>query len=117
LVCGDGLITQDELCDTNATNNNLLPGQYCENQNGQCVLVTENITNRVCMEYTTDLGTGEQCVNVMVNYEQEEDVMCESLESEYGVVIADEDGDGSMEFVCYAESGLIADEITIDCNN
>jgi hypothetical protein len=72
------------------------------------------------MQYTTDLGTGEQCVSVLVNYEQEEineDVMCESLESEYGIVIADDDGDGSMEFTCYAQSGLVADEIKIACNN
>jgi hypothetical protein len=69
------------------------------------------------MEYTTDLGTGEECVTVTIQHEELLDVQCESLESEYGVVITDDDGDGSMEFTCTTVSGEIADEIRIDCGN
>ncbi len=118
LACGDGLITQTEVCDTNGQIGNMLPWQHCEEYNGQCILVTENITNTVCMEYTTDLWTGEQCMSVVVAYEEELlEAQCSHLSAPYSTVIVDEDMDGDMEFTCTSVDNVIADEIRINCGN
>ena len=119
LVCGDGLITQNEVCDTNWQIWIFLPWQHCEERNWQCIVVTEDITNTVCMSYTTSLSTGEQCMSVTVNYDQEDilDAQCRLLSSPYGVVIVDEDNEGSMQFTCVTENDLTANEIRINCGN
>ena len=118
LECGDGLITQWEPCDVNGQIWDMLPWQYCEEQNGQCVIVTEDIINTVCMEYITDIWTGEQCVSVTVPYEESVlQAQCSQLSSQYGVVIVDEDNDGEMQFTCDTVDSVVADEITINCGN
>lgn len=119
LVCGDGLITQNEVCDTNWQIWTFLPWQHCEERNWQCLLITENITNTVCMSYTTSLWTGEQCMSVTVDYDQEDilEAQCRYLSAPYWVVIVDEDNEWSLEFTCVSEDNVVADEIRIDCGN
>lgn len=118
LECGDGLITQDEVCDTNGQIWNMLPWQHCEEQNWQCVVVTETLTNTVCIEYVSDFGTGEQCMSVTIDYDEEDLwAQCRYLSSPYGVVIVDEDNEWDMDFTCVTENWEIADEIRIDCGN
>jgi hypothetical protein len=55
-LCGDGLITKDEQCDTSLS---LPAGQICENQNNKCILKV-NLVNRACITY--DDGTMGDCV-------------------------------------------------------
>lgn len=117
LVCGDGLITQDEVCDTNGQIWNILPWQHCEEQNGQCVLVTDNIINTVTMSYVTDLWTGHLSASVTADYQELDDVQCSALTSPYGVVILDDGLEWNMDFTCTTVDGKIADEIKIDCGN
>ncbi len=116
--CGDGLITQWEPCDINGQIWDMLPWQHCEEQNGQCVIVTEDIINTVCMEYTTDLWTGEQCMSMIVPYEELTlQAECSHMSAPYSVVIVDEDNEWEMPFTCETVDNIVADEIIIDCGN
>lgn len=65
-VCGDGLLTRTETCDTQGNLGVLYSGQVCENQQGMCVLRTTSIINNACInyQYTNALGvttTGQVC--------------------------------------------------------
>ena len=69
LVCGDGLITQTEQCDTLWNLGVLFSGQVCENQQWVCVLRTDTIINNACInyQYINQLGwitTGQACSSV-----------------------------------------------------
>ncbi len=69
LVCGDGLLTRNEPCDTLGNLGVLFSGQVCENQQGMCVLVTQAIINNACInyQYANPLGgitTGQACSSV-----------------------------------------------------
>ena len=66
LVCGDGILTRTEVCDTQGNIGVLYSGQVCQNQQGACVLVTQSIINNACInyQYTNPLGgitTGQAC--------------------------------------------------------
>ena len=69
LVCWDGLITQNEQCDTLWNLGVLFSGQVCENQQWACVLRTDSITNNACInyQYINEIGwitTGQACSSV-----------------------------------------------------
>lgn len=49
-ACGDGMLTKTETCDTNGQLG-VMTGQECQNQQGQCVVVTKFIANIACAEY------------------------------------------------------------------
>lgn len=118
LSCGDGLITQTEMCDTNGQIWDMLPGQHCEDIAGMCTIVTDGILNVVNMEYTTYLWTWFLTDSVLVDYEMAlPDMQCNSLTSDFGVVIVDEDNQWDMEFTCNTVDGLQAQEIKIVCEN
>lgn len=66
MICGDGVLTRTETCDTAGNLGVLYSGQVCENQQGTCVLVTQVIMNRACInyQYNNPLGgivTGQSC--------------------------------------------------------
>lgn len=50
-VCGDGLLTRTETCDTQGNLGVLFSGQVCQNQQNMCVLVTQSIINKACVNY------------------------------------------------------------------
>ncbi|MCX6825123.1 MAG: hypothetical protein NTY80_02755 [candidate division SR1 bacterium] len=69
LVCGDGLVTRNEPCDTQGNIGVLYSGQVCQNQQGSCMLVTQSIVNNACInyQYNNPLGgvtTGQTCSSV-----------------------------------------------------
>lgn len=119
LVCGDGLITQNELCDTNWQIWTFLPWQHCEERNWQCTLVTEDITNTVCMNYVTSAGTWEQCMTVTVDYQQTEvtDALCDSITSPSNTIVVGSNNQWSMNFTCSSQNNVVANQIRIDCGN
>ena len=56
-VCGDGLITRTEPCDTAGQIGLTISGQVCENHGGFCVAVTKDIVNTACLDYRFTLGS------------------------------------------------------------
>lgn len=50
-VCGDGIITRTEPCDTLGNVGVFYSGQVCENQQGVCILKTQSIINNACITY------------------------------------------------------------------
>jgi len=71
LVCGDGLLTRTEVCDTQGNLGVLYSGQVCENQQGMCVLRTQSIINNACInyQYTDAFGvviSGQACDDAIV---------------------------------------------------
>lgn len=51
LICGDGVLSRNEPCDTQGNLGVLYTGQVCENQQGACVLRTNSIINLACINY------------------------------------------------------------------
>lgn len=51
MICGDGVLTRTETCDTAGNIGVAFSGQVCENQQGMCVLVTQAIINNACVNY------------------------------------------------------------------
>ncbi|MEI7562451.1 MAG: hypothetical protein WCJ39_01675 [bacterium] len=58
MVCGDGLLTRNEVCDTQGQLGVIISGQVCENQQNTCVLVTKYIVNTACLTYQVGTQTG-----------------------------------------------------------
>ena len=117
LICGDGLVTQNEVCDTNWQIWNILPWQRCENVNGQCVLVTDEIINTVCMNYTTSVWTGEQCMSVAVLYEEDKGLQCNALLPTNSLIVVNDTNQWSVNLTCSSQNNMIANQIKIDCGN
>ena len=117
LECGDWLLTQSELCDTNGQIWSLLSWQHCDNIDGICTVITDDVINTVCMDYTTSIWTGKQCMTVSIPYGDDEDARCNGLFSPYRVVIVWDDNEWSMQYTCNTVSGIVADEIRINCGN
>ncbi len=69
LICGDGILTRTEQCDTQGNLGVIYSGQTCENQQWQCVLVTHAIVNLACVNYQYSnpawgIFTGQSCSSV-----------------------------------------------------
>lgn len=63
------MLTRTEACDTQGNLGVVFSGQTCENQQGQCVLVTNAIVNLACVnyQYVNPAGgffTGQSCSSV-----------------------------------------------------
>lgn len=116
-VCGDGLITRTEVCDTQADLGILYAGQTCENQQGQCVLVTHNITNNACInyQYTNNLGvltTGQSCSSATLP------LTAASCAIMTGTAPQTTNDGYEIEYTCRGNSFASATTpITIDCGN
>lgn len=121
LECGDWLITQNEPCDTNWQIWDLLPWQHCEELNWQCRIVTDVITNTVCMNYSTNEWNWQQCMNTTIDYNQPEIpetwAQCNSITAPSRIAIVDENNQWELEFTCNTQDNTIANEILIDCGN
>jgi len=118
LVCGDGVITQTEQCDTNGQIGNMLPWQVCQMINGQCQVVTTSIINTVCMQYNTNIWTGNQCVSVPVDYETiYTSAQCDLIASPSNTIIVNNNNQWSMNFTCSSQNNVIANQIIINCGN
>lgn len=117
MVCGDGLITRTEVCDTQSSMSAFFAGQTCENQQGQCVLVTNSIINNACInyQYTNTLGvsiTGQSCDSIDVALTQ---ASCVSLT---GTTPEATQNGYEIEYTCRGNSSSSATTpITIDCGN
>ncbi len=113
LSCGDGLITQNEVCDT-ASSEWLLPWQHCANN---CMsIVTDTIVNTACIEYCSESWCGKICDDAVVHY-GEQDYKCESISSPWSIVELDENDKWKMRFTCKTSNGYVANSIKIDCGN
>lgn len=114
LQCGDGFVTQNEVCDTFGQVGVLYSGQVCENVNNACVLNTQYIINTACFEYTSNLGTGQTCTTNTIAFVPAK-AQCTALTAPHTTVIVDANNQWSMDFSC-AASGT-AQTIVIDCGN
>ncbi len=118
-VCGDGLITRTEPCDTNGQIGIGLSGQVCENHGGFCVAVTKDVINSACLDYRYANGSGHICDSK--EFPLTENVgQCQSL-TVHGsnIILADSSSNnyvGNADFTCTTQAG-IAQTIVIDCGN
>lgn len=116
LVCGDGLITQNEQCDTEGNLGVLFSGQVCENQQGVCVLRTDHIINRACInyQYTNNLGittTGQACDEVMIP------LVNASCSIMTGAAPVATNNGYDVNLTCRASNATATTPIIIDCGN
>jgi hypothetical protein len=104
--CGDGLLTQNEVCDT-ALSMNYWTGLACENQWWACILVTKFISNTACIQ-TLD-GT-EVCSNqAIINLNEPK---CKTLE-----VRKPSANSSSIDAICFGQYTSAYTLIGIDCGN
>lgn len=118
LVCGDGLLTRDEPCDTQGQLGVLYSGQTCENQQGQCILVTNSIINVACINYSfaDPLGGGrivEQQLCSTVNTALT-NASCTSLT---GSAPEATNNGYTINYTCKGANATSTTPITIDCGN
>ena len=116
LVCGDGAITRTEPCDTQGNLGVLFSGQVCENQQGVCVLVTQNIINNACInyQYNNPLGgitTGQTCSYVQAAITN---ASCNTMTRSDPVIT---NNGYTINFACTANNATATTPITIDCGN
>ena len=113
LQCGDWFITQNEACDT-ASNEWLLQWQHCADD---CMsIITDNIINTACIEYSSQRWNGELCDDAII-YIWDQNYACESLTSSSSTIPIDDDGNWSVTFSCSASNDQVASTIVIDCGN
>jgi len=115
-VCGDGLITRNEPCDTQGQLGVLYSGQVCENQQGICVLRTEAIINLACInyQYPNPLGgvyTGQSCSSVNIPLTH---ASCTSLTGSTPIVTSN---GFSVNYTCKGNNTSATTPITIHCGN
>lgn len=115
-VCGDGLLTRNEPCDTLWNIGVLFSGQVCENQQGICVLRTESIINNACInyQYTNALGvitTGQDCSEVSLPLTN---ASCSSMT---GTAPLPTSNGYNVNLTCTATNATPTTPITIDCGN
>lgn len=117
MVCGDGLLTRNEVCDTQGNIGVLYSGQTCENQQWQCVLVTNAITNLACINYSFVNPLGgparqeQSCSSVNTAITS---ASCASLTG--STPTATSNG-YSIAYTCRGNSTNDATPITINCGN
>ena len=116
LVCGDGLLTRNETCDTLWNLGVLYSGQVCENQQGVCVLVTQTIMNNACInyQYTTPLGwitTGQSCSSVNTT------LMNSTCSTMTGSTPTTTNNGYDINYTCKANNATSTTPISIDCGN
>jgi len=116
-VCGDGLLTRNEPCDTLWNLWILYSGQVCENQQGICVLRTTSIINNACVnwQYTTQLGamvTGQACSSVTVPLMN---ATCNSMT--WSAPITNNTSWYTTNLTCKTANATATTPITIDCGN
>jgi len=115
-VCGDGLMTRDEQCDTQGNLGVLYSGQVCENQQGRCVLRTNAIVNLACVNYqypnpAGGVFTGQSCSSVNTALVG---ASCTSLTG--STPVATSNG-FAINYSCRGNSTTDTTPIVIDCGN
>jgi uncharacterized repeat protein (TIGR01451 family) len=104
--CWDGLLTQNEVCDT-ALNINYWTWLACENQWGTCVLVTKFISNTACIQ---TLDWIDVCSNqAIINLNEPK---CKTLE-----VRKPSANSSSINAICFGQYTSAYTLIGIDCGN
>lgn len=116
LVCGDGMLTRNEQCDTAGNLGVLFSGQVCENQQGSCVLVTQAIINvaRITYQYPNPQWwyiTGEAWSSVSAPLQN---ASCSAMTG--STPISTTNG-YDTNFTCRGTSTLPTTPISIDCGN
>lgn len=118
-MCGDGLITRTEPCDTAGMIGLTISGQVCENHGGFCVAVTKDIVNTACLDYRFTLGSGRICSSVQFPIAEDVGQCKELIVHGSSIILADESNGhyrGTASFTCDAQNG-VASTIAIDCGN
>ncbi len=115
-VCGDGLLTRTELCDTAGNIGVLFSGQVCENQQNMCVLRTTSIINNACInyQYINNLGvltTGQDCDEVILPLMN---AACEIMTGAAPIVTSN---GYDVNLSCKASNATPSTPIIIDCGN
>ncbi|HMS91198.1 MAG TPA: hypothetical protein PKC87_03205, partial [Candidatus Absconditabacterales bacterium] len=115
-VCGDGLLTRTEMCDTAGNIGVLFSGQVCENQQGMCILRTTSIINKACInyQYINNLGvvtTGQDCDEVELPLVTPS---CASMTGSSPIVT---NNGYDVNLNCRANNATANTPITIDCGN
>lgn len=116
LVCGDGILTRTEPCDTAGQLGVLYSGQVCQNQLGACVLITQSIVNNACIsyQYNNPLGgiiTGQSCSSVNAALMN---ATCSTMTGSTPVVT---NNGYTINFACTASNATPTTPISIDCGN
>lgn len=116
LICGDGILTRNEPCDTQGNLGVLYSGQVCESQQGVCVLRTNAIINLACInyQYPNPLGgmtTGQSCsaVNIPITGST-----CQTMRGEAPITTSD---GYKITYTCTGSNTTATTPITIDCGN
>lgn len=111
-VCGDGLLTRTEVCDTVGQLGVVMSGQICENQQNSCVLVTKYIVNTACFNYQVGTQTGGPiCSSVQIPLA---DASCNTLSA--NTPVSNTNG-YSVALSCQGSGTVATTPITIDCGN
>lgn len=116
LICGDGILTRTESCDTQGNLGVVFSGQTCENQQGQCVLVTNAIVNLACVnyQYVNPAGgffTGQSCSSVNTA------LMNASCTSMTWSAPTATNAWYTINYTCRGSNTLATTPITINCGN
>lgn len=116
LICGDGVLTRTEPCDTQGNLGVLFSGQTCENQQGTCVLATNAIVNLACInyQYTNPAGgvfTGQSCSSVNTA------LTMPSCTIMTGAVPTPTSNGYSINYNCRGNNTTATTPITIHCGN
>ncbi|MFA6256223.1 MAG: hypothetical protein WC606_03490 [Candidatus Absconditabacterales bacterium] len=115
-VCGDGMLTRTEVCDTQGNLGVLYSGQVCENQQGVCVLRTQSIVNQACVnyQYTNTLGgmvTGQACVEAPLTLKS---ANCVTMT---GSAPVNTSNGFDVALTCKGNNANATTPISIDCGN
>ncbi len=116
LICGDGILTRTEPCDTQGNLGVLYSGQSCENQQGQCVLRTNAIVNLACINYQYPNPAGGfftwQSCSAVNNA-----LMNASCASMTGSAPSATNNGYSINYTCRGNTTTDTTPITINCGN
>lgn len=117
MVCGDGLLTRNEPCDTQGNLGVLYSGQTCENQQWQCVLVTNAITNLACINYEFANPLGGRVIQEQLCSSVYVPLTSASCASLTGAVPRNTNNGYTVDYTCRGNSTNATTPITIDCGN
>lgn len=101
-VCGDGVLTRDEMCDTKLEVTN--PDQDCEEIQNVCTLVTKRITNRACVK---PINGPEICSEAVINLR--------GPSCGYVDVTREEDDEATVR--CFGDATNTTTPMSINCGN
>jgi hypothetical protein len=115
-VCGDGIITRTEPCDTLGNVGVLYSGQVCENQQGVCILKTQSIINNACItyQYPNPAGgvfTWQACSSVNAALAN---ASCVSMQ---GSAPQTTNNGYTINYICTGSNTTATTPITINCGN